>query len=58
LPEAPGPQLNERLNENCVICLAPAGEDGQLIVRQVRPTFKAVFEEDMVVVGCRFFVPG
>ena len=43
--------------KGCVIELAVAGRDGSAL-RQIRSERMAIFEEENVTVGCRYFVSG
>ena len=43
--------------KGCVIELAVAGRDGSAL-RQIRSERMAIFEEENVIVGCRYFVSG
>jgi hypothetical protein len=52
------PVPNPRLNENCCLCYAEEDEDGRAVLRQVKGEKSGEFAEDMVLLGCRFFVRG
>lgn len=54
----PPPTSNPPLNTNSVLCFAEEDEDGRAVLRQIKGEKSGVFEEDMVVCGCRFFLRG
>ncbi|KAF2017524.1 hypothetical protein BU24DRAFT_420552 [Aaosphaeria arxii CBS 175.79] len=49
---------NDSSNDNCVIRFAEHDDSPAGQMRQVKSERQGIFKEDMVVMGCRFFVRG